>query len=137
MRASHKNELLQSRLRNRGIDISPFHARSLRLADLTLHGWHEMECGADNGHASVCIERDEDTGRPYRIVLPHDSNTRQRYLVRDLEAGAIRRVEQVCRANGLHYYVQGDPRGCSLYVSDEPLDDQNYSSVGVSCCIDD
>ena len=47
--------------------------------------------------------------------------------IADREAGALRRVRAVCAANGLHFYHQGDPRGCALYVAREPLDGSNYT----------
>lgn len=42
-------------------------------------------------------------------------------------------ADRACRDHGLHYYHQTDPRGCALYVSAEPLTDQNYSNA-VACC---
>jgi hypothetical protein len=51
----------------------------------------------------------------------------------DREAGALRRVAEACKAAGLHYYHQTDPRGCALYVAAEPLNAQNYSSRGIPC----
>ena len=34
----------------------------------------------------------------------------------------------------LNYYLQGDPRGASLYIASEPLTGSNYASVGVAIC---
>ncbi len=56
-----------------------------------------------------------------------------RQPIPDREAGALRRVAAICEANGLHYFHQTDPRGCTLYVSNEPLTDTNYTN-GVACC---
>jgi hypothetical protein len=36
-------------------------AMALRRIAMTLHRWHELECGSDSG----AIERDEKTGKPF------------------------------------------------------------------------
>ena len=46
-----------------------------------------------------------------------------------------RRVAAVCARQGLHFYHQGDPRGCALYVSTAVLDGHNYTQ-GVAVCLD-
>ena len=84
-------------------------AESLRRIAMQLHAWHEKECGTDHG----CIERDETTGKAYWL----NSTTMKRYPVRDMEAGALRRLATLVK----HYptltpYVQTDPRGASLYL---------------------
>lgn len=110
----------------------PFEAANiLRRAQLVLHRWAEQECGDGNAFASWAIERDEATGKPFRCVYPHTGKA-YRTPIADREAGALRRVAAVCKAHQLHFYHQGDPRGCALYVAREPLDDQTYSSRGVA-----
>lgn len=117
-----ESALLASRL-----GISTADANVLRRAQLTLHRWAELECGDGNG----CIERDDATGKPFyyranhSYLDPHDP--RARYRIADREAGALRRVAEVCKRNGLHFYHQTDPRGCALYVSREPLTDSDYN----------
>ena len=107
------------------------HARTLRRAQMTLHRWAEEEC---NG----TIQRpDECGGKPVRM-FPHAhvkgwTGSGNYYPIPDREAGALRRVAEVCAAAGLHYYNQTDPRGCALFVSTEPLTDQNYSTAGIAC----
>jgi hypothetical protein len=132
MSAQLKTESLMSRLASRGINATFDQAETLRRAAATLARWHELECGDGNAYASWAVERDEETGAPYRCVYYHDGRT-TRTKTPDRAAGAERRVKAVCESLGLHYYIQGDPRGCSLYVSTEPLDCQNYSTVGVAC----
>lgn len=90
----------------------------LRRIALTLHRWHELECGDGNGH----IERDEKTG------IPRYHNDRHSYLdpmdprawcqVPDREAGALKRLKAIMKrySRRFHAYVQGDPRGASLYL---------------------
>ena len=106
-------------------------AKVLRRAQMTLHRWAEEEC---NG----TIQRDgvNGDGKPMRVFdmpMRHGGQWKQTTMyIPDREAGALRRVAEVCKAAGLHYYHQTDPRGCALYVSTEPLTDQNYSR-GIAC----
>jgi len=84
-------------------------AIALRRISMTLHRWHEMECGTDNG----CIERDETTGKAYWL----NSFTMRRTPVADREAGALKRLKEIMERYPEQYaYVQGDPRGASLYI---------------------
>jgi hypothetical protein len=117
----------------RGISLSFDEANTLRRAELTLQSWAEQECGDSNNYASYSIERNEDTGIPYRVTRWHDSTNARYHRIADREAGALRRVKAICKAHGLHFYHQTDPRGCALYVSNEPLPDHNYTR-GVACC---
>lgn len=170
--------------RRTGVMLSFDDANTLRRAELTLQRWAALECGDGNDYASWSIERDEQTGLPYRVTYLNQGNygysvwclsdidadgnaevvrvtrrtfqtqdkaqeyaatvakSRQaqvrpvlsrRERIADREAGALRRVKAVCERNGLHYYHQTDPRGCSLYVASEPLTDSAYS-YGVACC---
>lgn len=130
--------------RRTGLELSFDDANTLRRAQLALHRWHERECGDGNAHGSWMIQRDDfGEGTPY-LVHHHYANGRGRMndawatrtRIPDREASAIRRVADVCARNGLHYFVQTDPRGCSLYVAGEVLTDVNYSSAGVPCCND-
>jgi hypothetical protein len=89
-------------------------ATALRRISMTLHRWHELECGTDNG----CVERDEETGKTYW----RNSMTGKRRPFPDRETGAIRRLSAIIEArnsrsaDSLAYYVQGDPRGAALYI---------------------
>ncbi len=131
MTARHKTAALQMRLERRGITLPFGDVNTIRRAELTLHRWAELECGDGNDYASWAIERDETTGKPYFCRYPHTGKpTRQ--PVPDREAGALRRVAAICKGYGLHYYQQTDPRGASLYISREPINDTNYTS-GVRC----
>lgn len=121
MTATEKSQLLALRL---GIPYDAAH--TLRRAEMVLHRWAELECGDSNDYASWAIERDENTGKPYRTFYPHDGKS-TRTLIADREAGALRRVQAVCAKHGLYYYHQGDPRGASLYIAREPLNDTNYT----------
>lgn len=96
-------------------------AHQLRRISLTLHRWHERECGTDAG----CIERDDATGRPYWVSewgARWCAGKRTRYLIPDRQTGALRRLSALViarnarAADQLSAYVQTDPRGAALYI---------------------
>lgn len=94
---------------------------TLRRAAMTLRRWYEEEC---NG----TIQRDEADGKPYR----YSAHTGDRIgKTSDRERGAEKTVCEVCGRLGLRHFLQTDPRGGTLYVSREPLNQSNYSSQGV------
>lgn len=74
----------------------------------------------------------ETGSHPHFVRYAHDGQV-TRTRIPDREAGALRRVANVCKRNGLHFFHQTDPRGCALYVSNEPLTATNYTH-GVACC---
>ncbi len=85
-------------------------AQALRRISRTLHRWHEMECGTEHG----CIERDEATGIPYWLCAYRGKRTMR---MRDMETGALKRLDTImARYPHLTHYIQGDPRGCALYI---------------------
>lgn len=138
MTARQATYALMQQLGSRGISLSFDEANTLRRAELTLQRWSELECGDGNDWGSWAIERDENGEGPPYMVHHHyrhgagkDSVTRTR--IPDREAGALKRVSAICKAHGLHFYHQTDPRGCALYVSNEPLPDHNYTR-GIPCC---
>lgn len=126
MTAKDKSRALSAHLAHRaGILITTSDADTLRRAEMTLHRWAEHEC---NG----TIQRDETTGTPYRYT----NDGRRCGIAPDREAGALRRVKEVCERLGVAFYHQTDPRGCALYVAhpDAGMTDRNHSSVGAACC---
>lgn len=95
------------RLESAGVEWDD--AEALRRISMTLHAWHEGECGNDYG----CIERDEETGKAYT----RHSYSGKRYPIADRETGALKRLAKLmAKYPTLSYYVQGDPRGASLYI---------------------
>lgn len=97
--------------------ISNQDAWALRRIAMTLHRWHELECGTESG----AIERDEKTGIPYwynansRYLAANDPRAYSR--IPDREKGAIKRLQAIMTKYApLAYYVQDDPRGASLYI---------------------
>jgi len=92
-----------------GIDYDD--ATALRRIAMTLHRWHELECGDGTG----CIERDDDTGKTF--WLNASPGMYRRYPIADRETGARRRLAKImAKYPTLTAYVQGDPRGAALYI---------------------
>lgn len=108
------------------LGLSAEDAETLFRAERVLQRWAELECGDGNDYASWSIERDEETGVPYLVTYPHRGPTTRRRVV-DRERSALKRIAALCAARGLHFYHQGDPRGCALYVSKEPLTPSDYT----------
>ena len=124
---------LQRRLNDNAIPANFDDANTLRRAQLALHRWGEMECGDGNDYASWAIERDEVTQIPYFCTYPHNRPmSMYRRRIADKEAGALRRVAEICKRLNAHFYHQTDPRGCALYVAAEPIKDNDYNR-GVGC----
>lgn len=102
--------------RLRSLGFTSDEADTLRRISMTLHRWHERECGTDNG----CIERDEATGKCYW----RSTYGGQPYPVRDLETGARKRLAAILEARNrrvtkygfIDAYIQTDPRGAALYI---------------------
>lgn len=90
------------------LGFAPHEAEALRRISRTLQRWYELECGIATG----CIERDDSTGKPVWLT-----SSGHRYPVRDLEAGALRRLNKIMSAHSpLRHYLQTDPRGAALYI---------------------
>lgn len=107
--------------------ISDDDAWYLRRISMTLHRWHELECGDSNDYASWCItrghrresglfEHDED-GESFLERHVHSENRPRYERIPDRERGAMRRLAKImARYPGFASYVQGDPRGAALYI---------------------
>lgn len=110
-------------------------ACALRRISMTLHRWHELECGDSNAHNSFSMVRGkkvrvtkpaastpctvfeyDDNGKPY-LEVHHNSGGTSYTLRPDRERGALKRMAGImARYPGFTSYVQGDPRGASLYI---------------------
>ena len=121
-------QYLQTALASRDITLTLETLNTLWKAQRTLHRWAEAECGTSTPYASFSIERDPDTNKPYRVVYPYNRPDPIRTRIPDLETSTLKRIQSICQAHNLHYYHQGDPRGCMLYLSKEPLTDSNYTN---------
>jgi hypothetical protein len=127
-------EAMLGRLQSLGITRDD--AAVLRRISMTLHSWHELECGNEQGH----IERDgpDGDGKPRFIPSWSRGNASRGYAIPDREAGALKRLKAImARYPTLGYYVQGDPRGAALYIlrpGDVPdgADPNAYYSRGIA-----
>ena len=105
IRQTHQEDTL------RALGFTSEEAEQLRRISMTLRRWFEHECNGD-------IQRDEQTDKPY-CHYGHDD---RRYPVADRETGARKRLERIVRdrnarcSDRVQTYVQGDPRGCALYI---------------------
>jgi len=111
--------------------ISYEDATALRRISMTLQRWHELECGDGNSYGSWAIARGhkkvtpgfihDDDGPPY-LEHHHYRHGEGKDIVTyslmpDRERGALKRLAQImARYPGFASYVQGDPRGCALYI---------------------
>lgn len=116
----------------RGFDLSLDDANTLRRAEKTLHRWAEQECGWRNDYGSGCLVRNDDgsTWIEFHFYRPDRYEARP---IPDREKGALKRIHALCERLGIFYHHQTDPRGCALYVSNEPLTDSDYPK-GIACC---
>lgn len=107
---------------------------ALRRVSMALHRWHEHEC---NG----TIQRDESSGIPFHYSA---FDGRKLGRAQDREAGAMRTLARILHGRtDVAAYIQGDPRGCALYLY-RPSElahrfpnhgiDSVYSSIGVAVC---
>ena len=110
--------------------ISYQDATALRRISMTLHRWHELECGDGNNHGSWCITRGtktkegfthDDDGKPYLEHHHYLHGQGKDYItysaLPDRERGAVKRLDAIMsNYPGWASYVQGDPRGCALYI---------------------
>jgi hypothetical protein len=113
-------------------------AETLFRAERVLRRWAELECGDGNDWGSWAIERDENgEGPPYmvhhRYGHGHFKDYTTRTRIADRERGALKRIAALCAARGLYFWHQSDPRGCALYVSREPLADNDYTRGTAMC----
>ena len=131
-----KNEILMARqYKHTGVFMNRRDVETLRKAETTLHRWAERVCGWTTEYGTAALVREELSNIPYHDVHQFQGYT---YTVRvnDLETGALRRIAEVCKRNGLEYFHQQDPRGCSLYISKigQGMNDTNYPSF-IACSV--
>lgn len=104
------------------LGFSPCEIESLLKIERTLQKWFELECGGGDNHGSWAIERDGNGDGPPFMVHHHylhgrgkDYTTRTK--IPDREASAKRRLAAIMAQHpALISYIQGDPRGCALYI---------------------
>lgn len=124
------------------LGISSADAWALRRVSMTLNRWHELECGTGEGQTTYSVERDGDEpdSKPFmRMQYPtRDGYVDKRWPCPDRETGAKKRLANILKGYPtLKAYVQGDPRGCALYIlrpGDVPegADAGSYYSRGIA-----
>lgn len=113
--------------------ISTTDIAALRRIEMVLHRWAEKMCNGE-------IERDEKTGKTFKVTDQYYGATRLKFSTPDAETGALRRLAAIMeRYPDLCAYHQTDPRGCALYIlrkADVGTDriDRVYAR-GVAVCI--
>jgi hypothetical protein len=143
-----------------GLGFTRDEAEALRRISMTLHRWHERECG--DGYGAIVRgtwnretgEFDYDTPNGGAYIEQSGTSGRNRYIrIPDRESGAKRRLAAIIKArNGrravelkwkdgrpvdqLAYYIQTDPRGAALYILrpgdiPEGADVQSYYDRGI------
>ena len=80
-----------------------------------LHTIYENDC---NGHWNERLQK-EDT-------IARDTDEREEQVTNDAIASR-------CKELGLHYFLQTDPRGATIYLSHEPIEHNNYNRSGSHC----
>jgi hypothetical protein len=112
----------------RSLGFTTEEAEALRRISMTLHRWHELECGDSNTYGSWAIEREDNGDGPPYMVHHHykhgqgkDTVTRTR--IADKERGAQKRLLNIINAEAKRHgecrysaYIQTDPRGAALYI---------------------
>jgi hypothetical protein len=101
------------------LGVSYQDAAALRRCEMKLHRWYENECGNSNEYSSWNFERDEETGRPYMMVYPHNGTKTHRLPIQDREKGAKNRAAAIAIRYGMTLRHQTDPRGGALYLVDK------------------
>jgi hypothetical protein len=102
-------ELTHQENRLMALGISRDDANALRRISMTLRRWFEHEC---NG--VIQRDGDEPDSTPYYF---NPDTGRKGGRVADRETGARKRLTAImAKYPTLTAYVQGDPRGCSLYI---------------------
>ena len=118
-------------------------AAALRRIAMTLHRWHELECGNGNDFCSYAVTRGfapkrefyrdpetlapkwrtigefvyDESGYPYIESHYHNENGARYRRIADKERGAHKRLAAImARYPALRAYIQGDPRGAALYI---------------------
>lgn len=103
------------------LGFTPDECSKLRRIESTLRRWFELECGTGDERVTLSIEREggEDTGKPFlrRQFMGHSDWVDAKHPIADRETAARKRLAKIMASHRrLKAYVQGDPRGCAVYI---------------------
>tara|TARA_R110000822_G_scaffold310554_1_gene444021 strand:- start:3045 stop:3479 length:435 start_codon:yes stop_codon:yes gene_type:complete len=130
---TEKASLLAEHIGRRfGVTITADQANTLRRANVVLCTWGEKMCGGGNDYSSWCTVRDDDTGKTYVEHHPLKGKS-YRTPTPDQETAALVRVADVCKAVGLVFHHQTDPRGEAVYVGTLAALEGTTVEQGYSC----
>jgi len=119
--ANQKTQILREKFNNRfNILLSWEDSHVLRRASLTLRKWYKNECN------HYIFEKD---GKTYKEVQTDKSS--YTYQIKNMEKGALKRIKETCSKYDIKYFIQGDCRGTSLYISNKSISGENYSTEGL------
>src|SRR5262245_23737431 len=86
----------------RALGFTVAEADALRRISVTLHRWHELECGTGEGQTTWSIERDGDEpdSKPYKRVQYPSAHgyVDRRWPIPDRETGARKRLQAIIDA---------------------------------------
>ena len=101
----------------------------------------DRQCGTQiRGHdgqiVDLRLERDEDSGVCTRTAGSWcnyaGKYVERSYTVPDHETAALKRIDDTCKRIGIHYYIQDDPRGETLYIAAKPIHSNTYSTTAMA-----
>jgi hypothetical protein len=142
MKNTKQNRLAQLHSNLESLGFNFVEIDSLLSIERGLQRWHELECGTGDALTSISVERDEETGKTFRRVQYATQRgwVDRRIPCRDMEKANLRRLSRIMEGKAVRAYVQGDPRGCALYIlrpGDVPEggDEHAYYSRGIAVCV--
>lgn len=122
-RDKEKQDMLRS-CQKGGMDITLENLEQLCRDSRTLRKLFECEC---NG-----CTREKSPGESWQ---DYDvDREKQMEWVDKRQNVVLKRIAKRCAALGVDFYIQSDPRGCSLYISkpNSGMNNTNYSTTGVA-----
>lgn len=100
--------------------------RNLRIYGVTLRKYYEYSC---NGCTREKL--------PFESWQDYDLQREKQMQWIEMRTDKIESlIDRNCKRLGLHYFLQGDPRGACLYVSNTPIDQQSYYHSPDIVCLD-
>lgn len=111
---------IQTELKRKGVEL-PFHTiQKIRRSAITLRKYFECSC---NGCTREKL--------PFESWANYDKSRDAQMNWIEKRTDVLRnRIERECNAVNVPFYIQSDPRGCSLYLM--TTDESRYNTQGVA-----